>query len=370
MEVEEREVNEAGVVLSSTTSRSNALMSGNDIGGPSALIRDSSRNRLQRLGALYSESENLSSPIHRNQSRFDEENIPAGDGASGVSKLKGRFTKLADLASSINSWEDESMIADGKDEARKVAESTKPSAVTKTNEPKIVGMCPRRNEGQPQAQPKGKKSSEKNIRWDPKVMNALESQGFKRRETANTHLEYEYEDGQKGIDGNRDRVDAVKGGASGGSVNVKQVSSALAANKFGSAAAEKKQSDRKPVQISKNIVSGRAAIFESTNPSERRPGKPTVDPAEMSLRDRLALFEKNKGTALVPKAALGMSVSAKQIAADQNAGKCSDVKKPIISVGGGGGVIGGTSHMPSHSALANAASKVAGFNKAGMYLLT
>lgn len=37
------------------------------------------------------------------------------------------------------------------------------------------------------------------------------------------------------------------------------------------------------------------------------------DPAEMSLKDRLALFERNKGVALIPKASLGMSASSKPI---------------------------------------------------------
>lgn len=36
------------------------------------------------------------------------------------------------------------------------------------------------------------------------------------------------------------------------------------------------------------------------------------DPAEMSLKERLAMFEKNKGSALMPKAPLGMSVPVKQ----------------------------------------------------------
>lgn len=37
------------------------------------------------------------------------------------------------------------------------------------------------------------------------------------------------------------------------------------------------------------------------------------DPAEMSLKERLALFEKNKGIALIPMAPLGMSASSKQM---------------------------------------------------------
>lgn len=37
------------------------------------------------------------------------------------------------------------------------------------------------------------------------------------------------------------------------------------------------------------------------------------DPAEMSLKERLALFEKNKGIALLPIAPMGMSATSKQI---------------------------------------------------------
>lgn len=374
VEVEEREVDEDGNVLSSTTSRSKALTAGNEADGPAALIRDSSRNRLQRLGALYSDTENLSSPIHRNESRFDEENIQSRD-MSASAKLKGRFAKLADLANSINSWEDESFNADGKDDghAKKVQEPVKPSNTSKSTEPKIVGMCPRKNDTHQSrvdkdskaaaqvATTSGDKGAEKNIRWDPKVMNALESQGFKRRETTTTHLVYDYKDGRETSGRNVD-ADKLSTG-----VSVKKVSSAIASKIAAPAASDAtvaaKKADRKSVAISKGIVSGRTAIFENPGHPERRPGKPQVDPAEMSLRDRLALFEKNKGTALIPKAALGMSVSAKQIAADHKGGQ--DVKKPIISVGGGGGMVGCTVSHSANSAANVSASKVTAYNKPG-----
>lgn len=70
---------------------------------------------------------------------------------------------------------------------------------------------------------------------------------------------------------------------------------------------------------------GRAAVLVEKNstPNKR-------DPAEMSLKERLALFEKNKGTALIPKAALGMSVSKKQILIDK---KCNgdSARIPLLS---------------------------------------
>lgn len=75
-------------------------------------------------------------------------------------------------------------------------------------------------------------------------------------------------------------------------------------------------SSKTDVTITKGLVAGRAAIFErrvgndDTDSSEQQ----QKDPAELSLKERFALFEKNRGTALIPKAALGMAPSAKQIA--------------------------------------------------------
>lgn len=399
MEVEEREVDEDGNILSSTTSRSKALTaSANEmIGVASAaaaeataaapLIRDSSRNRLQRLGALYSDSGNLSSPIHRNESRFDEENIQTRNAASSSStaKPKNRFAKLADLANSINSWEDDSLNSDGKDDVvyaqtNKPAKSTTTTTTTSTNkakntEPKIVGMCPRKaDQGRSTAVVDGKtsvsnadaattaKNKEKNLRWDPKVMNALESQGFKRRETANTHLVYDYKN-QNEAAIQTAKIAESRNLSTG--VNVKKASTEIASKTLASKTPIEQKIEPKQVEISKGLVSGRTAIFEHSNPIERKLAKMQKDPAEMSLKERLALFEKNKGTALIPKAALGMSVSAKQIAADHKVNKNAEVKKPIISVGGGGGVCGGSHNTSSASNIATNTSKVQPYNKAG-----
>lgn len=46
---------------------------------------------------------------------------------------------------------------------------------------------------------------------------------------------------------------------------------------------------------------GRPASFEKNSTPNKR------DPAEMSLKERRALFEKNKGNALLPKTPIGMS---------------------------------------------------------------
>jgi actin-binding protein anillin len=51
----------------------------------------------------------------------------------------------------------------------------------------------------------------------------------------------------------------------------------------------------------------KAALFESS------PTKNSKDPAELSVAERLAMFERNKGQALIPKAAFSMPVPTKYL---------------------------------------------------------
>lgn len=70
------------------------------------------------------------------------------------------------------------------------------------------------------------------------------------------------------------------------------------------------------------VQSARAAIFDRKSPQ----GK--VDPAEMTLKERLALFEKNKGAALMPKTPLAMSEQCNQTKIKDN---CDHLKMPLLS---------------------------------------
>lgn len=77
----------------------------------------------------------------------------------------------------------------------------------------------------------------------------------------------------------------------------------------------------------------KAALFESS------PTKKNVkDPTELSVSERLALFERNKGQALVPKAAFSMPVPAKYLA-DSNAGE-KNMSSKISSPGRGNRMVG------------------------------
>lgn len=61
--------------------------------------------------------------------------------------------------------------------------------------------------------------------------------------------------------------------------------------------------------VDRNSVLSKAAMFEAGSPKAK-------DPAEMSLRERKAFFEKNKGAAIVPKAPFGLAPSVKTLHGD------------------------------------------------------
>lgn len=63
--------------------------------------------------------------------------------------------------------------------------------------------------------------------------------------------------------------------------------------------------------VDRSSVLSKAAMFEAGSPRSKE-----KDPAEMSLRERKALFEKNKGAAIMPKAAFGLAPSVKTLHGD------------------------------------------------------
>lgn len=307
------------------------------------MIRDSSRNRLQRLGAMYSETENLSSPIHRNEARFDDE----AQSEVNRGKSSARLGKLAALANQINNWEDESSTSDGKTATQ--------SSPTK-QPPTIVGASPRKtvNTG---AIPKqstttfptksnlsptkkilsnvtnsetAEKRPSKQLKWDKNVMDHLEQQGFQRRESTTPKLVYDYNEPKDHGKSVADRVNTVR--STPEPVKKTYVSTAQI-SKVSEVKTSRdvdivKTGKTAPV-VAKGLVSDRAARFESSQQNAAQ--KNQKDPAEMSLKERLALFEKNKGTALIPKAALGMSVSAKQIMGETQSKPSITPEKPKIN---------------------------------------
>lgn len=338
MEVEEQDIDEYGNVLSSTDrTQANGVESGS---AAAPMIRDSSRNRLQRLGALYSDTENLSSPIHRNEARFDD-NLQQTPKANDVPRPTKRIGKLAALADSINNWEDDLSHPDASASTkvhREAAPKSSPSKTVTSFGPRVVGTSLRKQQqhGSPTMQQQQRydergqvksilsaktppkisepssstaatksvtplktnsatnRSPSKQLKWDQGVMDALEQQGFQRRESTTSKLVYDFK-GDRELSRSETDDSSPK----------KQ---------------EKKTATK--VDVSRGLVSGRAALFENVQKGNS-PTRSRKDPAELPIKERLALFERNKGNALVPKAALGMAPSAKQIMADRKEEKNS-----------------------------------------------
>ncbi|XP_029712780.2 anillin isoform X2 [Aedes albopictus] len=342
-----------------------------------SLIRDSSRNQLQRLGTLYSESQDLSSPVHRTEGKFHEEN--AAGGKENL-KPKQKLAKLAMLADTINNWEDDTSHPDIRHHretlgvtAKKDKSPVRQKSPIRQKSPvgqrspigqrspvrqksPIYERSPKRKEESPKratTTPKkytapnppksilspakgfseidGAKAGTKTLKWDQKVMDALELQGFQRRESTTSKLVYDYKERprhekQETESNEKALVPVTKARAPEvpGPSRERQITAIQPA----------KPVPKKP-EISKGLVSGRAAMFESSRPRHSIL-KNQKDPAEMSLKERLAIFEKNKGQALVPKAAFGISPSIRQITGDNSyAPKPSSSCLPIQGAGFG-----------------------------------
>lgn len=191
----ECELDEYGNVIRNTDTETS------DADSIRAVLGDSTRSQLTRLGALYSDKD-ISSPITRTEQSFHE-----GLTASGRPKTK--FTRLAALADEINNWEDDPSHPDYKhhrktvygntDSPKKTTGAIKktPAPLPPTNSyksPKKPMISPKK----PVVSPRriisdlNSEANEKSLKWDSKVMSQLESQGFKRRESSTTKFVYDY----------------------------------------------------------------------------------------------------------------------------------------------------------------------------------
>lgn len=297
-----------------------------------AKIRDTSRNQLQRLGALYSNKADLSSPIHRTEGQFHAEEVESN--VEIHQRLpQQRLGKLAALANTINQWEDDTTHrvievpskSETQTRSQKAVDKLKPlesnfskklteassKSMANPSETKVENKC------------KTNKDDAKQLKWDPKVLNSLEAQGFQRRESTTVKVSYDFSTKNNGketvINVDKEKTEKIE----------KPVLGKLNASKF-TTTVSSSTNETKTSQVEKNnpiiksgLVSGRAAIFETqaSNKQQSQNQKPEKDPTELSLKERMKLFEKNKGEALVPKAAFGMAPPIKKIINDSNTKK-------------------------------------------------
>uniref|UniRef100_A0A182PM21 PH domain-containing protein n=1 Tax=Anopheles epiroticus TaxID=199890 RepID=A0A182PM21_9DIPT len=355
-----------------------------------SVIRDESRNQLQRLGTLYSDTQDLSSPVHRTEGRFHED-------MKQSSKPKPKLAKLAMLADTINNWEDDTSHPDITHHRETIVpgrERKSPISSTRQQSPKRVGVASASTTGTgatPKKYPApnppksilcpnkpgstggtagesfgatGKAPQTKSLKWDQKVMDTLESQGFQRRESTTSKLVYDYKEDKNGKKTENYRAPVTVSSVSSTSRerNTTQADQAEEVKKSAvtsstSTTQQKKVGVAGAPKPAGGLVSGRAALFEKSSGRRQSILKPgQKDPAEMSLKERMAIFEKNKGAALVPKAAFGISPSIRQITGQKESGKASSSGSGPMSCaaiqGSGFGSI--TQHAANKTAVAPA----------------
>ena len=80
------------------------------------------------------------------------------------------------------------------------------------------------------------------------------------------------------------------------------------------------------VQPSGSVLS-KASIFEAKNTETK-----AKDPAQMSLAERMAFFERNKGEALIPKAPLTMSIPPKKLQEKDKQGSNTGIYSLIVKI--------------------------------------
>ncbi|KAH8321342.1 hypothetical protein KR074_002302, partial [Drosophila pseudoananassae] len=293
LEIQEEEVTDDDEATAVTTTQPAP-----PVNQPLARLRDTSRSRLQRMGALYSNTDDLSSPIHRTEGQFHADDDNDGADTRPSRQPKQRFGKLAALADTINQWEDDT----AHHEVHRPIDPPPPKP----------DLPSRRIEKAPAPQPPQKKDEvdeavkTKQLKWDPKVLSSLEAQGFQRRESSTIKHTYDY--AKQG-----EVAPIAKPPVPEKSTSVSQVAKAFAAS-----ATAVKPAPAPPaatVGVKSGLVSGRAAIFEKGGPGGQMQGsqRNQKDPCELSLKERMKLFETGNNKAIVPIAPIGSAPSISQI---------------------------------------------------------
>lgn len=320
VEVAECEIDENGKFIRMTETK-NSLSNYESSSSSSVPLSEHSRKNLKRLGVLYSETDQISSPIQRTEENFCEKKLIPG-------RPMKKFTKLAALADDINSWDDDysqhaiaktnpspskastgspfknstaspfkSSIASPFKNAnaspfKKAANSPSKTAIPKP--PPSFNFAATTSSASPSRKDSinTKNASPKKLMWDKKVMDSLEAQGFSRREsTAVPKLVYDYAS---------EKPSTSTGGLT-------------------SSPAKKTSFLAKPAPPSTTSSNSSLAACLKSNPTTSDCAKPSQvkarqsnlfgkkDPAEMSLKERMAIFEKNKGKAPVPATQFGIA---------------------------------------------------------------
>ncbi|XP_053618181.1 anillin isoform X2 [Plodia interpunctella] len=319
-------------------------------------LRTNMKSRLDRLGNLYSDKPNLSSPIHRTEQQFRSETPPTDVKEMKVDG-KRKFGRLAALADQINNWEDDlthhtfnqeppkkqserayGAKADCKHSKEKLDASTLDVSIhsirdinqalqgttTKAKQPtskthsntyiKSSNECQRlKKEIVAELEPKcalATPSATAAPNMATLVANSPPVNPVTKKPSIKKYRAPTPPSKQDDFDSDKDKENNIVEKEENDNASDCVQTKPEVPDKPVIASPLKKLAPKLNGNVDRNSVLSRAAMFEAGSPRAK-------DPAEMSLRERKALFEKNKGAAIVPKAPFGMAPSVKTLHGDK-----------------------------------------------------
>ncbi|CAG9800676.1 unnamed protein product [Chironomus riparius] len=311
VEVAECEYDEDGKMIKKGESTLNSLSNFDNFNN-AVQLRDHSRKNLKRLGILYSDNDQISSPIQRTEEKFCESTLQ--------SRPVKKYSKLVELAQDINSWDDDYSHHQTKSnkspmKANSVSSKSSTSSPAKTHSTvstpdklrSAITSSPVRKESLLKSVTDKSNNSPKKLVWDKKVMDSLEAQGFARRESTTPKLVYDYSKSQPSTSTASPKKSFIKPSD--------KVSNNSPVKKFPVNSPAKKEVPKPPPMSMPAPKPVQSTSSQSSNKSiEQRSVRFTnnfvknqKDPAEMSLKERMAIFEKNKGKAPVPRSQFGIT---------------------------------------------------------------
>ncbi|VVC93430.1 unnamed protein product [Leptidea sinapis] len=268
------------------------------------------KSRLDRLGNLYSDKPNLSSPIHRTESEFTSATPPSVPQmeVKPANKPDGKkkFGRLAALADQINNWEDDLSHHTYHPESNKPIQKHDDKLESSTLDISIHSINDINKALQKTDKSKVPSSSTTPSEASAPNMATVVAAPIATVTKKPSIKKYKAPTPPRNDCDDKDKENNViereenYNGASVDSIQTKQ-------DKPANSPVVKRFAQLNG-NADRNSVLSRAAMFESGSPRSKE-----KDPAEMSLRERKALFEKNKGTVIVPKAPFGMAPSIKTL---------------------------------------------------------
>ncbi|XP_059055978.1 anillin [Achroia grisella] len=350
-------------------------------------LRHDIKSRLDRLGNLYSDKPNLSSPIHRTEQEFTSGTPPTGDVRESKPDGRKKYGRLAALADQINNWEDDLTHHNFQSESTKKQLERRYGAKPDTKNEKLdsstldVSIHSMKDINKVLHSNTAKASQAKTTSTKPtvnelkkEIVAELEGDGYRRVSASKSRLVYDFTTRPEPARQEPKSASTTPSAAAAPNMaamvantpinpvtkkpSIKKYRAPTPPSKIASGVddsekdkennvVQKEENDndssdcvqtkpepaQKPVfnspikksapklngNVDRSSVLSKAAMFESGSPKMK-------DPAEMSLRERKALFEKNKGAAIVPKAPFGMAPSVKTLHGEK--GKATPTVQP------------------------------------------